>query len=138
MSLRPVKRAPVKQVDHLVLTAGSGISGDHYSGKSKKRQVTLMQKDYLDQVSQKMGFEVDMTMTRRNILVSDINLTELIGRKFRLGTAVLEATGHCKPCEQMDKTIGPGGWKAMKGLAGITARVIEGGQVKQEDKLEPI
>ena len=138
MSRRPHKGSPVEEVDELQLTVENGMLGDHYSGISRKRQVTLMQDDFLMQVSQRMGFKVDMTMTRRNILIQGINLTDLIGKRFRIGTAVLEGTGPCKPCKQMDKTIGPGGWKAMEGLAGITARVIEGGQVKPGDNLEPI
>jgi MOSC domain-containing protein YiiM len=109
--------------------------GDHYSAASRKRQVTLMQRDFLDQVSKRMGFEVDMSMTRRNILVEHAMLTDLIGKKFRLGTAILEGTGHCKPCLQMDVTIGAGGLKAMKGLAGITACVVEDGEVIIGDEL---
>lgn len=135
MSRRPYKGSPVEELDQLQLTVENGMIGDHYSGTSRKRQVSLMQEDFLMQVSQRMGLKVDMTMTRRNILIQGINLTDLIGKRFRIGTAVLEGTGPCKPCKQMDTTIGPGGWKAMEGLAGITACVLEDGEVKVGDEL---
>lgn len=66
---------------------------------------------------------------RHNIVVSGLNLLALKGKTFRIGGVVLEYTGQCHPCSKMEITLGPGGYNAMRGHGGITARVIEGGEL---------
>ena len=53
----------------------------------------------------------------------------LKGRRFRIGTAVLEGSGDCAPCSQMEEALGTGGYNAVRGHGGITARIIESGSV---------
>ena len=70
---------------------------------------------------------------RRNVVVRGINLLALKGRRFRIGTALLEASGECHPCSRMEEILGAGGYNAMRGLGGITARVIEGAPIRIGD-----
>ncbi len=62
-------------------------------------------------------------------MISGINLLALKGKQFRIGGAVLEYTGLCHPCSFMESTFGPGGYNAVRGHGGITARVIERGTI---------
>lgn len=71
---------------------------------------------------------------RRNIVVSGLNLLALKNKTFYLGTATLEYTGLCHPCSRMETTLGVGGYNAMRGHGGITARVIDFGTVAVCDK----
>lgn len=71
---------------------------------------------------------------RRNIVVSGINLLALKNQSFQLGEAVLESTGPCHPCSRMEEALGAGGYNAMRGHGGITARVISPGNVQVGDK----
>jgi MOSC domain-containing protein YiiM len=74
-------------------------------------------------------------LTRRNIVVSGINLLALKDRRFQIGGAVLEATGPCEPCSRMEENLGPGGYNAMRGHGGITARVVEEGTIRVGDEV---
>ncbi|MCO6491111.1 MAG: MOSC domain-containing protein [Phaeodactylibacter sp.] len=131
---RPQKRGAVEAVPGARLTPEAGLSGDHYSGRSGKRQVTLIQAEHLPAVAAILRIgEVDPALTRRNILVSGINLLALKGQQFRLGEALLEYTGECHPCSRMEENFGPGGFNAMRGHGGITARVIQGGTISVGD-----
>ena len=70
---------------------------------------------------------------RRNVVVAGINLYALRHARFRVGDVLLEGTGICAPCASMEEALGPGGFNAMRGHGGITARVLEAGTIALGD-----
>lgn len=140
LSRRPQKNATVEVVSSLTLNVTEGLIGDHYSGRSGKRQVTLVQAEHLPAVAAMLGVpEIDPVNLRRNVVVSGINLLALRDRRFRIGDEViLEGSGACHPCSKMEENLGPGGYNAMRGHGGITARVIRGGTIRQGDIVAPV
>ena len=134
IGLRPQKRGALASVQNARLTPEEGLTGDHYSGRSGKRQVTLVQAEHLPVVAAILRKDkTDPALTRRNIVVSGINLLALKEQQFRMGEALLEYTGACHPCSRMEENFGPGGYNAMRGHGGITAKVIEGGTIAVGD-----
>ena len=137
IGIRPEKRSDLQSLQQAEISLENGLEGDHYSGSSKKRQVTLIQKEHLDGVAAILKIEkVDPSLTRRNILVSGINLLAFKERQFQIGEVVLEMTGLCHPCSRMEENLGPGGYNAMRGHGGITAKVIKGGHVALGDAVK--
>ena len=137
MGLREKRREPLTSVTEVSVKIGEGLEGDRFSGKpDSKRQVTLIQAEHLDMVAGVMGKErIDPSLTRRNIVVSGINLLALIDQQFQIGEVVLETTGHCYPCSRMEENLGPGGYNAMLGHGGITTKVIMEGIIRINDKV---
>lgn len=134
IAVRPEKRAPLQLVDQVALDPATGLNGDHYSGRSGKRQVTLIQAEHLTAVASLLGqAQVDPLLTRRNIVVRGINLLAFKNRRFAIGETILEMTGLCEPCTRMEDNFGPGGYNAMRGHGGICARVISGGLIQAGD-----
>ena len=117
-----------------------GLAGDRSAEKSRpgnKRQVTLIQAEHLGAVAQLLQSPaIDPALTRRNIVVSGLNLHALKGQVFHIGNAVLEATGDCHPCSLMEAQLGAGGYNAMRGHGGITASVLESGTIVIGSKIE--
>jgi MOSC domain-containing protein YiiM len=72
---------------------------------------------------------------RRNIVVSGINLLALKDKTFSVGEAQLEMTGLCHPCSKMETVLGPGGYNALRGHGGITAKVVQTGLLAIGDKV---
>ncbi len=140
IGIRAERRAPVASVTQVEAIAGYGLAGDHCASKSNgKRQVTLIQAEHLDAVAKILGkSEVRADGVRRNLLVSGINLYALRDRKFRIGAILLEGSGPCDPCSRMEEVLGIGGYNAMRGHGGITARILEGGVLRVGESLHPI
>jgi MOSC domain-containing protein YiiM len=139
IGLRPAARATIRVVDSTRLIADAGIEGDHHAARGGgKRQVTLIQQEHLAAIAALAGLDaVDPALLRRNLVVSGISLAALKDRCFRIGEVVLEGTGECQPCSRMEDNLGPGGYNAMRGHGGITARVLQGGLVRIGDTVEP-
>ena len=132
IGLRPLRRAPVEVVEAAMLDPEQGLIGDHYSSRTGgARHVTLIQAEHLGAIAAHLGLDsVSPDDLRRNVVVAGINLAALKGRRFRLGEALMEATGECHPCSRMEEILGPGGYNAVRGHGGITARVVERGAVR--------
>lgn len=135
IGIRPVRKAPLKTVSEVDVSEEKGLVGDHYSGKSGNRHVTLIQAEHLPVVAALTGHDdIDPGLLRRNIVISGLNLLALKDHKIQIGESVLlEITGLCHPCSRMETNLGPGGYNAMRGHGGLTARVLQGGTIRRED-----
>lgn len=140
IGIRPRRGGAVEVVNEATLVKDRGLKGDHRGKKNGgKRQITLIQWEHLGVIAALCGHEsVDPALLRRNIAVKGISLGALKDRVFRLGSALLQGTGNCHPCSRMEENLGQGGYNAVRGHGGITARVIEGGIVKSGDTVEAI
>ena len=131
IGLRPARRAAVLTRSSVKLMAGHGVEGDHYdTQRNGPRQVTLIAIEDLAATAAFLGLsEISPEVLRRNLVVRGINLLALKDRRFRVGEALLEGSGECAPCSLMEQALGPGGYNAVRGHGGITARVVEGGEI---------
>jgi MOSC domain-containing protein YiiM len=144
--LRPGRREPVEHAGLVEAIAGLGLSGDRNGLRNTTRrpgharQVTLIQAEHLTAVAALLGRDsLDAGLVRRNLVVSGINL--LAARSLfkdqalalHIGDAVLEVSGPCEPCSYMEEVLGPGGYNAMRGHGGVTARIIRGGLLRVGD-----
>ena len=140
IGLRPARRAPMSTPVSAMLIAGHGLEGDRYDTKRDgPRQVTLIAIEDLAATAAFLGLSgISPELLRRNLVVSGVNLLALKDRRFRVGTALLEGSGECAPCSRMEEALGPGGYNAVRGHGGITARVIEGGDIAIGDMVERV
>lgn len=119
------------------LVAQRGIEGDRYKTSSNgARQVTLIAAEDIAAIAAFLGRDaVAPDLLRRNFVTRGINVAALKGMRFRIGHAVLEGSGDCAPCSRMEEALGTGGYNATRGHGGITARIIEGGDVRLGDAI---
>lgn len=137
IGVRPARGATPVAVDSAEARPGGGLTGDRFKGTvASKRQVTLIQAEHLAAVASLLGRDgLDPALTRRNVVVAGINLYALRHARFRVGGVLLQGTGICAPCAQMEAALGAGGFNAMRGHGGITARVLEAGVIRVGDEV---
>ena len=145
--LRPRRGEPAVGVEAVEALAGRGLAGDR-SGAAPtaggKRQVTLIAAEHLALIAGWLGrAAIDPAALRRNLVVSGLNLiaarSPFADRPLRLrvgAVVLLELTGPCDPCSRMEEALGSGGYNAMRGHGGMTARIVRGGRVAVGDPLE--
>lgn len=145
--IRPARLVDAIFVDYAQLVQGRGLLGDHRatqlreSEQARRREITLMQHEHLPLIAAWSALpQVDARHLRRNLLVSGVNLAAThspfpnqhmiwcIGAQVRI-----EITGPCPPCSRMEGQLGQGGYTAMRGHSGMTARVLSGGVVRVGD-----
>ena len=142
--LRTGTRGPMTSTRDVEAVAGIGLVGDHRSmgrqpDPAAKRQVTLIQSEHLPAIAALAGHDrVDPALLRRNLVIEGINLASLRERRFAIGSVLFEGTGWCHPCSRMEEALGTGGFQAMRGHGGITARVLDGGTIGVDDPVEVV
>jgi MOSC domain-containing protein YiiM len=141
ITTRSKRRGEIVSLEQTNAIEGLGLESDHRTKNKKpnpesKRQVTLIQAEHLRAVASMLGKEkIEPALTRRNLVVSGLNLLALKDKTFYVGEALLEYTGLCHPCTRMEENLGLGGYNAMRGHGGITARVLKGGTIRVGDKV---
>ena len=147
--LRPARLQPMRSVQAVQAEPGRGLIGDRRSlaprvgTAAQKREVSLIQAEHLPLLGQWCGTDpLDPARLRRNLVVSGINLVAM--RSLFPGApllwhfgahVVLEITGPCEPCSRMEAELGPGGYNALRGHSGMTARVVSGGWLRVGDRI---
>lgn len=141
LHVAPRRGAPPEPREAVELRAGEGVVGDRHFRRgarpSRRRALTLVAAEDLAALARE-GLGLAPGATRRQVLVQGVELASLVGRRFRLGAALLEGTGPCTPCAHLEALTRPGVEQALAGRAGITARILEGGCVAVGDALVPL
>ena len=147
--LRPGRQQRAVAVERAEARVGLGLMGDRSAAArqadpKRRRQVTLIQAEHLSAVAALLEKPaIDPVDLRRNVVVSGLNLlaarSPMRDQALRLvfGSApdaadavVLEVTGPCEPCSAMETALGFGGYNAMRGHGGVTARVLKDGWIE--------
>ena len=137
IGLRGERRGAVVTVAEAQALVDLGLSGDHRARRrGSPRQVTLIQREHLPVIAGLLARpDVPPDLLRRNLAISGLNVLALKDQVFTIGEVVLEGTGTCEPCSRMEENLGPGGYNAMRGHGGVTARVLQGGVLRVGDEV---
>jgi MOSC domain-containing protein YiiM len=138
--VRGAPRDPARAIEHTLALAGIGLADDRLGRRGEAelstRQVTLIQQEHLPLIAAfARAGPIDPVGLRRNLVVSGLNLLSLKNAQLRIGEALIQIVGPCHPCSRMEEVIGPGGYAAMRGHGGMTARILEGGAIRVGDRM---
>ena len=138
---------PMQPHEAIELVAGEGIVGDRYrigieqgfySAKPEEgRQVTLFEEEVLGDLRRDYRLELLPGEHRRNITTRGVPLNHLVGRRFRIGACLVEATRLSIPCRHIEEILGKPVFKPLMHRSGLNCRILEGGAVRIGEPIRP-
>ena len=128
-------------INQAFLEKGKGIVNDRYYGnfKEKKEQVTLINLEEINNFNNQIKLNIDAKDFRRNIIISGINLNELINKKIKINEVNLIIREICQPCKYLqDKLKTPSLVKMLVNKSGVRAEIIKSGSLSVGDTIKII
>lgn len=122
--------------------AGEGLEGDRYfadsgsfsEGSRPAADLTLVGAAVLDRVAERYDVDLAPGVHRRNVTVRGVAVDDHVGRRLRLGEAVVRATSRMTPCTYLEREL------AARGVAdpsvprgGVRCRIERGGEIAVGD-----
>ena len=123
-------------VNQAILEKGKGIVNDRYyeNFKEKKEQVTLINLEEINNFNNLIKQNIDAKNFRRNIIVSGINLNELINKKIKINEVTLRIHEICQPCKYLQNKLKiPGLVKMLVNKSGVRAEILASGNLSVGD-----
>src|SRR5210317_144186 len=126
-------------VNQAILEKGKGIVNDRYyeNFKEKKEQVTLIDLEDINNFNIQIKQKIEAKDFRRNIIVSGINLNELIDKKIKINKVTLKIHEICQPCKYLqDRLKTPGLVKMLLNKSGVRAEILSSGSLSVGDAIK--
>lgn len=131
----PPGEHPLVEVEEIECVAGRGISGDRFFDYKDdyKGQITFFSREVLAALRRELNLpNAEASATRRNAIVSGIDLNSLIGTEFEMQGLRFFGTEECRPCSWMDAALGAGAEAWLRGRGGLRARILTSGILRRE------
>jgi MOSC domain-containing protein YiiM len=119
--------APAESVSAV---AGQGLEGDrhfHPRGALPGTALTLIEAEALEDVG------LTGPQARRQVVVRDVRLNDLVGRRFTVGDVECVGVELCEPCRHLQELTRPGIIKDLIHRGGLRADILNGGFIRVGD-----
>jgi MOSC domain-containing protein YiiM len=127
---------PLNEVSSIECVAGRGIRGDRFFDykDNYKGQITFFSFEVFERLAAQFGLtNKSAGAVRRNVVVSGIDLNDLIGEEFSIQGVRLRGTAHCRPCYWLDQAVAPGAEQFLAGNGGLRAQILSTGEISLGD-----
>jgi hypothetical protein len=140
IALAAEAEGPMREVSSADAVEGRGLRGDRYERGAgtfsnpggRGYDLTLVEAEALEELFAK-GVELAPAEARRNLVVRDIALDDLIGRRFRVGEVECFGQRRCEPCSHLERLTRPGVLRGLVHRGGLRADVLVGGKIAVGD-----
>ena len=136
---------PMNEIQTASLQKGIGIEGDRYATGNGKyspfpdiREITLIEKETL--IALKRDHEVDLVPGehRRNLTTENVPLNHLVGKRFWVGSVLLEGGRLNTPCRYLDLLTKKSVYEFLKHRSGLNCSIIQSGMISTSDLIRPV
>lgn len=138
--------APMVDMREVLAVAGQGLEGDRYfkgtgffsHDEGPRRQITLFETEVIDAMRRDQNVELTPGECRMNLLTRNVPLSQLVGRKFRVGITVLRGVRLNEPCQHLEDVVGKKLLSVLVHRCGLNAEIMEGGIIRPGDEVVPL
>lgn len=122
--------------DRVFAEAGRGLCGDRYhagTGTFSRRALSILDAETLELCRRRLGWPIEASSLRRNLLIDSASLYDLKGRTLAIGATRIVLAGRCPPCGYLSRLLNTDMRCALHGLGGMRAAIETGGMLQIGD-----
>ena len=142
--IAPAAAAPVVSLRESEAIRGAGLAGDRYANRigyysndtrypPTGRHLTLIAAEDLEQLARDTGIVLNSGQHRRNIVTRGIDLSTLLGARFRIGEVGCIGIRPCPPCAHLEQLARQGVLRGLAHDGGVRAEILSGGVMRVGD-----
>jgi MOSC domain-containing protein YiiM len=131
---------PLVTIEDAELVAGRGFAGDKRFSLATKssNQLTLIEEEAIVAALKMAQLEAPLSIARRNVVTRGVALNHLVGKRFVVGTAVVEGIELCEPCGHLAKVVSSRFSKALVHRGGLRCAIVESGRARAGDAVRSL
>ena len=129
----------IEEIEVIEILEGKGIAGDKHFRENNlaRKQITLIESENIDYYNKKFNLNIPYLDFLRNIITKNIKLNNLIGKKLTIGKTVLEGIDLCRPCKNLQETLGHDNIiKEFLHKGGLRCKIMVSGKIKLGDQIK--
>lgn len=123
---------PIESQEAVECVARKGLAGDRFFDHKDdfKGQITFFAWEVFEALRAELPTgDADVSALRRNVVVENMDLDALIGKRFEIDGVEFEGTEECAPCYWMDRALGAGAEEFLTGRGGLRAKILSSGSL---------
>ena len=131
----------ISEVKSIEVIANKGIVDDrHYKDFNDPYcQLSLIESEGIDSYNSKHGLNISYLDFRRNIVTKNIQLNDLVGKKFLIGKAKVEGIDLCRPCRHLTEILNQDNIiKEFLRKGGLRCQIISSSKINVGDEIKII
>ena len=129
----------IQEVESIEVITDKGVVGDrHFKDYNDPYcQLSLIESENIDQYNTRYGLNISYVDFRRNIITKEIELNNLIGKKFFIGKVEVEGIDLCRPCRHLTEMLNQENLlKEFLRKGGLRCRILTSFKINIGDKIK--
>ena len=129
----------IVNVNNVEAIKGKGLVNEkHFKENNEKRcQVTLIEIENINHYNRITGTTISAINFLRNIITEGIQLNELVGKEFFIGTVKVKAHDLCRPCKYLQESLHQKNIiKELLLTGGLRCEILSNGRIYINDQIK--
>ena len=107
LGITAINNKKINKVDSIEVIENKGVVGDRHFKEFNDPycQLSLIESENINYYNVKYSLNIPYVEFRRNIVTEGIQLNNLIGKRFLVGSVELEGIDLCRPCRHLSELL---------------------------------